>query len=155
MSGAATLHEAQKRLDDGDGVLIFPEGTRSPRRGMNGFRRGAFELATRAQVPLWPMFISCEPPALARGVPIWKHPETAARQKLTPQPLMVPSSSASSRGLCRGVEGTCRRWLVDRGLADMPILGVALPLNVDEARASSYKLPSMAMEWEEQADDPR
>jgi 1-acyl-sn-glycerol-3-phosphate acyltransferase len=155
MSGAATLHEAQKRLEDGDGVLIFPEGTRSPRRGMSGFRRGAFELATRARVPLWPMFISCEPPALSRGVPIWKHPDSAARQKLTPQPLMVPSPSTSSRGLCRGVETTCRRWLVDRGLADLPDQGVAPALTVDEARPSGYKLPSMAMEWEEQVDDPR
>ncbi len=92
MSGAATLKEAQSRLEEGQAVLIFPEGSRSPRRGMHRFRRGAFELATRANVPLMPMFISCDPPALARGVPIWKHPETSAQQRLTPQPLLFPGA---------------------------------------------------------------
>ena len=168
MSGANALQEALARLDDGDGVLIFPEGTRSPRRGMSRFRRGAFELAMRANAPVWPMYVSCDPPALMRGVPIWRHPETAGRQKLTPQPLLLPSSTMSSRALCRVVEAGCRRWLEERGLIDAlsgaqaplvtPLaqpaqaeaLAPAAPLNVDEAGPSSYKLPSMQLEWEEQ-----
>jgi 1-acyl-sn-glycerol-3-phosphate acyltransferase len=136
MSGAATLQEALKRLDEGQGVLIFPEGSRSPRRGMHRFRRGAFELAARANVPLWPMFISCDPPALARGVPIWKHPETAARQRLTPQPVVHPGeNAASSRVFCQGIESTCRQWLEERDLLDRPGETPRIPLMVDTTRA--------------------
>lgn len=136
MSGAATLQEALLRLEEGQGVLIFPEGSRSPRRGMHSFRRGAFELASRANVPLWPMFISCDPPALARGVPIWKHPETSALQRLTPQPFVQPGSAAmSSRAFCRGVEAACRQWLEERNMLDPAAERARLPLMVDTTRA--------------------
>jgi 1-acyl-sn-glycerol-3-phosphate acyltransferase len=156
MSGAATIQQARARLADGDAVLIFPEGGRSPRRGMRGFRRGAFELATREQVPLWPIFISCDPPALSKGVPIWRHPDTAARQLLTPQPLVHPSGENSSRTLCRRVQATCLAWLEERDLVDRSTDPPPVALNVDAPRSSSYKFPAMPMELrEEQADDPR
>jgi 1-acyl-sn-glycerol-3-phosphate acyltransferase len=146
MSGAATLQEAQRRLDEGDGVLIFPEGARSPRRAMHRFRRGSFELATRAGVPLWPVFVACDPPALSRGVPIWRHPERAAQHQLTPQPLVPPGTatatrrSGSSRAMCKTVERACHAWLEHRGLIDGATQAQPLPLNVDEPAPSSYKL---------------
>jgi 1-acyl-sn-glycerol-3-phosphate acyltransferase len=119
MAGAAVLQEARRRLDEGQGVLIFPEGGRSPARGLGRFRRGAFELAIRANVPLLSVFITCDPPALSRGLPIWKHPDTAARLELAPQPLVLASSfGTDSRELCRDTEVACRRWLDDRGLLD-------------------------------------
>jgi 1-acyl-sn-glycerol-3-phosphate acyltransferase len=139
------LQEARARLEDGDGVLIFPEGTRSPPRSLHPFHRTAFELAVRTGAPVWPVFIGCDPPALARGVPIWRHPERAALQALTPQAL-VPAGeprARASRALCRAVEASCRRWLEERALVDVAVSPVEPHrVNVDEPRPSSYKLSS-------------
>ena len=56
-----------ERLRDGDSVLIFPEGTRSPADGLGSFKPGAFVMAARAQVPLVLVRITCSPPGLDEG----------------------------------------------------------------------------------------
>ena len=74
MSGKTVLDSLSERLAEGFSVLIFPEGTRSPARGIHKLRRGAFEVAQRAGVPLVPLFLRCDPPALGKGTPVWRHP---------------------------------------------------------------------------------
>jgi 1-acyl-sn-glycerol-3-phosphate acyltransferase len=64
----------EARLAEGFPVLVFPEGTRSPYEGLRRFRRGAFEVARKSSVPLVPLFLRCAPPALGKGVPVWRHP---------------------------------------------------------------------------------
>lgn len=71
--------EAQARLRRGLSVLIFPEGTRSPPHGLHPFKRGAFEIAARAGVPVVPLVIFCDPPALKKGVPWYEFPENGVR----------------------------------------------------------------------------
>ena len=71
--------EAEERLAHGLSVLIFPEGTRSPPDGLHPFKRGAFEIAARAGVPVVPLAIFCEPPALKKGVPWYEFPENGVR----------------------------------------------------------------------------
>ncbi|MBK8168798.1 MAG: 1-acyl-sn-glycerol-3-phosphate acyltransferase [Sandaracinaceae bacterium] len=63
------LNECADRIARGYSVLIFPEGTRSPKFGLNPFGRIAFEVASRAGVAVVPIFLSCDPPALMRGMP--------------------------------------------------------------------------------------
>jgi 1-acyl-sn-glycerol-3-phosphate acyltransferase len=74
MGSAGVLDAVRQRLQEGFPVLIFPEGTRSPQNGLHRFRRGAFEIAQRANVPLVPLFLRCDPPALGKGTPVWRHP---------------------------------------------------------------------------------
>jgi 1-acyl-sn-glycerol-3-phosphate acyltransferase len=74
MAGVGVLDTVRERLQEGFPVLVFPEGTRSPRGGMHRFRRGAFEIAQRAGVSVVPLFLRCDPPALGKGTPVWKHP---------------------------------------------------------------------------------
>jgi 1-acyl-sn-glycerol-3-phosphate acyltransferase len=71
-------------------VLIFPEGTRSPMGGLGSFKRGAFEIACRARVPVLPVLIRCEPSALSKGRPWYDIPPTMAYLTLTPLPLVRP-----------------------------------------------------------------
>lgn len=126
MSAAAILYEARERLADGDGVLVFPEGTRSPRRGLHPFRRGAFELATRAGVPVWPVFIACDPrPSRAASqsgaTPTVRRVTCSRLSRCSPRPRPVcaarapraPSAGTSRRAATAGSNSA--RWSSPRG----------------------------------------
>jgi 1-acyl-sn-glycerol-3-phosphate acyltransferase len=106
ISGVGALEAVQSRLAAGMAVLFFPEGTRSPRLGLRHFRRGAFEVAVRCGVPIWPVLVTCDPPALSKGLPIWRHPERVARLRL--EPTEVITASANGRALCRDTEALFR-----------------------------------------------
>jgi 1-acyl-sn-glycerol-3-phosphate acyltransferase len=51
------MAEALYVLREGTSIMIFPEGTRSADRQIGFFRRGAFQLAISAQVPILPVMI--------------------------------------------------------------------------------------------------
>jgi 1-acyl-sn-glycerol-3-phosphate acyltransferase len=85
------LSELRARLDDGHPVLIFPEGTRSPRGGMHPVRRGAFTLAVHAQVPVRTLFLDCNPPALGKGVSVWDYPHEEPVLTLEVADVLDPS----------------------------------------------------------------
>jgi 1-acyl-sn-glycerol-3-phosphate acyltransferase len=53
-----TIEEGVKRIKQGSGMIIFPEGTRSRGRGLQPFRSGSFKLATQAEATIVPMTIS-------------------------------------------------------------------------------------------------
>jgi 1-acyl-sn-glycerol-3-phosphate acyltransferase len=61
------LREGVRRLTRGRSLLIFPEGTRSPRGGLGPFHRGAAHVALAAGVPVVPVLVRCEPPILSKG----------------------------------------------------------------------------------------
>jgi len=54
-SGFGGLKETLRRLKDGEMVLIFPEGTRTPNGELSEFKPGFCALAKRAGVPLLPV----------------------------------------------------------------------------------------------------
>lgn len=66
LEAASVAVQALERLRDGQSVLIFPEGTRSPRDGLHPFQRGAFEIARRAGVPVVALFVTADPPWLMK-----------------------------------------------------------------------------------------
>jgi 1-acyl-sn-glycerol-3-phosphate acyltransferase len=73
--GAAVVDECAARLRAGRTVLLFPEGTRSPREGLWSFRRGAAHVALRSGFDLELVTIHCDPPALLKGQPWWDVPD--------------------------------------------------------------------------------
>ncbi len=56
-SKAEMLEKSFKCLERGISIMIFPEGTRSPDKEIGFFKRGAFQLAQQAGVPILPVLI--------------------------------------------------------------------------------------------------
>jgi 1-acyl-sn-glycerol-3-phosphate acyltransferase len=104
-TGAHVLRDCEERLRMGFDVLVFPEGTRSPRGGsLHPFHRGAFELAARANVPIVLLKLTCVPPALSKGLPIWKVSDRMAVLTIEPIDAIEPAAAGESRTLCRTTE---------------------------------------------------
>jgi len=56
-SKAEMLETSFRFLKKGVSIMIFPEGTRSPDKEISFFKRGAFQLALQAEVPILPVLI--------------------------------------------------------------------------------------------------
>jgi 1-acyl-sn-glycerol-3-phosphate acyltransferase len=95
---ARTIEDAQDRLSQGYRIMVFPEGTRSPEDGMHDFGRLAFEIACRANVPVYPILITCEPVWLSKEYPITKFPNTTPTLQLN---AMEPVTPADVNGCSR------------------------------------------------------
>lgn len=92
------------QLHDGYPVMLFPEGTRSPKGGgLRKFRAGAFEAAIRANVPLVSVLVKVDPPALAKGQPWWDIPRVRAQFSVDVIDVRTPTrdEDGSGRDLAR------------------------------------------------------
>jgi 1-acyl-sn-glycerol-3-phosphate acyltransferase len=65
--GVPLVDACAARLLEGDSLVLFPEGTRSPKGGLGPFRRGAAHVALKSGLPLLPVIVTCDPPTLMRG----------------------------------------------------------------------------------------
>jgi 1-acyl-sn-glycerol-3-phosphate acyltransferase len=76
--GPRLLHACLRSLKDGNNLIIFPEGTRTPRDGILNFKRGAANIAARGMIDLTPVVIRCTPTTLGKGDKWWKVPHRRA-----------------------------------------------------------------------------
>jgi 1-acyl-sn-glycerol-3-phosphate acyltransferase len=105
-TGPRALVDCEARLRQGFDVLVFPEGTRSPMDGgLQPFQRGAFEIAIRAGVPIVLLELTCHPPVLSKGLPIWRISDRTAVLTIRPVETICPDPEIKdSKALCRAVE---------------------------------------------------
>lgn len=96
-----------ERLRAGRTVVLFPEGTRSPRRALHPFHRGAAHVALRAGVPLEPVAISCIPGMLGKGQPWWDVPERPGQFTIRVLDPIDPRAT----GAAEPSEARAARWL--------------------------------------------
>jgi 1-acyl-sn-glycerol-3-phosphate acyltransferase len=93
-------------------VLVFPEGTRSPDHDIRPFGRTAFEIASRAGVPVVPIVLHADPPALKKGVPFHRFPDAFVRYALEEfEPVPVGSGRNAARQAREHVEQLIRSRL--------------------------------------------
>lgn len=82
-----TIADAEKNLQNGNSLVIFPEGSRSWDGKMIPFKRGAFMLASEFGLPVVPITIDGSFKALPRST----YNMTPARIKLTIHPPIFPT----------------------------------------------------------------
>ncbi len=88
--GNASVDEAVRRLRAGRCVVMFPEGTRSPRDGLGRFGRGAAHVALRSGCDLIPVVIRMDPPTLKKGERWHEVPDRTPNVELRVMPPLSP-----------------------------------------------------------------
>jgi 1-acyl-sn-glycerol-3-phosphate acyltransferase len=126
LAAASVVVQALERLEAGRPVLIFPEGTRSPRYGLHPFQRGAFEIARRAGVPLVPVFVTADPAWLMSHQRWYEVPSRTNRMRVTlldEADFEIPRAHESSKALAARYEDRYRNrveaWLRNLGVSGM------------------------------------
>lgn len=87
-NGPQLVEDCAERLQCGRSVLIFPEGTRSPRGELGAFARGAAHIALRSGRAPTPVTIECEPATLYHGLAWYDVPERRFNITLTVGPAL-------------------------------------------------------------------
>ncbi len=68
------LAECKKLTDKGCNVIVFPEGTRSPRIGQNNYKKGAARIALYCGCDVQPLFIGgSDKYGLGKHDPLWSY----------------------------------------------------------------------------------
>ncbi len=100
-NGPDLVEECVARLRRGRSLIIFPEGTRSPKDELGPFARGAAHIALRAGCDPILVSLDCEPATLSKGQAWWDVPEHAPVLTLTvgdALPVKEVVDSEMSRG---------------------------------------------------------
>lgn len=90
----------ENQLRSGHPLVVFPEGTRSSATALRRFKRGAFEAAIRAGVPILPVFIQISHKRfLMKGQPLLSLPD--ARVMISFEVLdVVPTRDENGEAVC-------------------------------------------------------
>jgi len=73
-NGPDLINDCVAALHTGSNLIIFPEGTRTPRDGRMKFKRGAANTAIRAICNVTPVVIRCIPLTLSKNEKWWQVP---------------------------------------------------------------------------------
>jgi 1-acyl-sn-glycerol-3-phosphate acyltransferase len=95
----------QRAIDElrcGGQLLLFPEGTRTPRAGLNPFHGSFTLIAKRAQAPIQAVFIDTDSPYLGKGWPLWRLPPLPIRFDVRLGRRFAPAQDHEA--LCREIE---------------------------------------------------
>lgn len=76
--GPELVEDCIASLRAGGNLIIFPEGTRTPREGSLQLKRGAANIAVRGMRAVTPVVIQCDPPTLGKGDKWWHVPPRQA-----------------------------------------------------------------------------
>lgn len=76
--GPELVDDCIASLRAGGNLIVFPEGTRTPRCGTMELKRGAANIAVRGARPVTPVLIRCEPATLGKGDKWWHVPPRQA-----------------------------------------------------------------------------
>lgn len=99
-SGSGLVDDCIASVRSGRNLIIFPEGTRTPRTGPASLQRGAANIAVRGVLNITPVAIRCTPPTLSKGEKWYRipsrrfHMSLEIRDDLPVTPYLVGTSEA-------------------------------------------------------------
>ncbi len=97
------IDAAVERIERGYRIIIFPEGTRSPEKGLHPFGRTAFEIARRAKVPIIPLVITCRPRWLTKRHGFLDPPAAVPKLRIRALPAVTSDGVGSSSRILRDI----------------------------------------------------
>lgn len=116
----AFIEACRRVLDEGQNLVIFPEGTRSVPGMPPQFRRGFANVATLTRRSLQPVTIACEPIMLTKGAPWYRIPEKPGGYRITVEEMVdiepylrLPSRALGARRLVADLQELYTRRLSD------------------------------------------
>lgn len=120
--GEALIEACVARLRAGGTLILFPEGTRSPKGQLRDFKRGAARIALQARCPVLQVDIDCRPPFLGKGEPWYQVPDDLPCYTVTahePEPVCGPSAApeppeGSEASAARRLSATWRAGFEER-----------------------------------------
>lgn len=80
--GADLVANCIASLQNGNNLIIFPEGTRTHCDGVINLKRGAANIAVRGARNVTPVVIRCEPLTLGKGEKWWRVPSRVVRFRI-------------------------------------------------------------------------
>jgi 1-acyl-sn-glycerol-3-phosphate acyltransferase len=83
--GVQLIEDCVEAVHRGGNLIIFPEGTRTPANGSIILKRGAANIAVRAQCNVTPVLIRCAPPMLVKGEKWWRLATCSSRYRIEVQ----------------------------------------------------------------------
>jgi len=111
--GVDTLRALVDRLLAGQGVLIFPEGTRTrPDAAYNPLKPGFALIARRAAVPIQVLLIDGSRDLLPRGAVWWRMPRLPGRYRIRIDSCFAPLAEASAGEITAQIESRFAAELV-------------------------------------------
>ncbi len=109
---AILVERCHAALDDGQSLVIFPEGTRSTPGVRPKLQRGTANIALRSGIAILPVRIRCTPSTLTKGLPWYSvparrfHMELEVGEPIDPAPYLRdhPTVNRAARALTRDLE---------------------------------------------------
>ena len=80
---------AANKLQSGESILIFPEGTRNEYDEQLDFKRGASNIAVVASAPILPVLVKCSPRALQKGEKWYRIPDGGAHFSIASRSVLT------------------------------------------------------------------
>lgn len=104
--GEELITTCVERLRAGRTLILFPEGTRSPKGELRSFKRGAARIALQAGCPVQLVDIDCRPPFLGKGDPWYQVPRALPCYTVTAHEPAPVAAEGGARGVSEASEAS-------------------------------------------------
>ena len=105
------LKECRQRLQRGENILLFPEGTRTTRGALNPFHDGPALLAVKARAPIRTIFIETNSLFLGKGYSFFKPTTEPIKFRFSVGEIFQAGPAETARDLSRRLESYYRHNL--------------------------------------------
>uniref|UniRef100_A0A8C6VL37 1-acylglycerol-3-phosphate O-acyltransferase n=1 Tax=Naja naja TaxID=35670 RepID=A0A8C6VL37_NAJNA len=136
-------HQARDTLEHLLRVWVYPEGTRNREDTMLPFKRGAFHLAIKAQVPIVPIVISSYTDFYSVKDKRFDPGKSKWQRTIIPPPVML-LSNLKTLGLDRSDNGSiCEIWII-YNMQQIKMTNLGSPIDTYHIPRSSSFLKSLS-----------